>query len=186
MCIYSIQTHPNIHSIFSILCIPSAIILPWLQPDCLYHLFMPFPAAWAPSSSQVHRNHPPLHHLCCVSLPLVPHTPSAQSGDEWILSLSPCRKLDAFIYDAAVLNYMARKDEGCKVRTKKTFSLFCSQILNMFSQTFLICCNTVLVPGDDHRLGEGFCHHRLRYRPAQKLTLETSSRPGAAAAGRRR
>ncbi|KAI9514018.1 hypothetical protein NQZ68_036972 [Dissostichus eleginoides] len=27
------------------------------------------------------------------------------------------RKLDAFIYDAAVLNYMARKDEGCKVMT---------------------------------------------------------------------
>lgn len=30
-------------------------------------------------------------------------------------SFLPCRKLDAFIYDAAVLNYMARKDEGCKV-----------------------------------------------------------------------
>lgn len=27
------------------------------------------------------------------------------------------RKLDAFIYDAAVLNYMARKDEGCKLVT---------------------------------------------------------------------
>lgn len=26
-------------------------------------------------------------------------------------------KLDALIYDAAVLNYMARKDEGCKVMT---------------------------------------------------------------------
>ncbi|XP_024078457.1 glutamate receptor ionotropic, NMDA 2D-like, partial [Terrapene carolina triunguis] len=26
-------------------------------------------------------------------------------------------KLDAFIYDAAVLNYMARKDEGCKLVT---------------------------------------------------------------------
>lgn len=32
--------------------------------------------------------------------------------------LFPCRKLDAFIYDAAVLNYMARKDEGCKVRSR--------------------------------------------------------------------
>lgn len=30
---------------------------------------------------------------------------------------SPGSKLDAFIYDAAVLNYMARKDEGCKVMT---------------------------------------------------------------------
>ncbi|OWK16196.1 hypothetical protein Celaphus_00004681, partial [Cervus elaphus hippelaphus] len=29
----------------------------------------------------------------------------------------PQRKLDAFIYDAAVLNYMARKDEGCKLVT---------------------------------------------------------------------
>ena len=33
----------------------------------------------------------------------------------WVLF--PFRKLDAFIYDAAVLNYMARKDEGCKVMT---------------------------------------------------------------------
>ena len=31
---------------------------------------------------------------------------------------TPChRKLDAFIYDAAVLNYMAGKDEGCKLVT---------------------------------------------------------------------
>lgn len=28
-----------------------------------------------------------------------------------------CSKLDAFIYDAAVLNYMAGKDEGCKLVT---------------------------------------------------------------------
>lgn len=32
-----------------------------------------------------------------------------------LFSWSLYRKLDAFIYDAAVLNYMARKDEGCKV-----------------------------------------------------------------------
>lgn len=31
--------------------------------------------------------------------------------------LNPSRKLDAFIYDAAVLNYMAGKDEGCKLVT---------------------------------------------------------------------
>lgn len=31
--------------------------------------------------------------------------------------MSDCRKLDAFIYDAAVLNYMARKEEGCKLVT---------------------------------------------------------------------
>ena len=33
------------------------------------------------------------------------------------LSLHTVRKLDAFIYDAAVLNYMAGKDEGCKLVT---------------------------------------------------------------------
>lgn len=31
--------------------------------------------------------------------------------------LYPASKLDAFIYDAAVLNYMAGKDEGCKLVT---------------------------------------------------------------------
>ncbi|KAM9852625.1 uncharacterized protein grin2db [Aulostomus maculatus] len=36
--------------------------------------------------------------------------------EEAILNLKT-GKLDAFIYDAAVLNYMARKDEGCKVMT---------------------------------------------------------------------
>lgn len=37
----------------------------------------------------------------------------------WIFPrhLFDCRKLDAFIYDAAVLNYMAGKDEGCKLVT---------------------------------------------------------------------
>lgn len=34
-----------------------------------------------------------------------------------INDLFACRKLDAFIYDAAVLNYMAGKDEGCKLVT---------------------------------------------------------------------
>lgn len=32
-------------------------------------------------------------------------------------SSPPSSKLDAFIYDAAVLNYMAGKDEGCKLVT---------------------------------------------------------------------
>ena len=34
-----------------------------------------------------------------------------------ISPLHPSSKLDAFIYDAAVLNYMAGKDEGCKLVT---------------------------------------------------------------------
>ncbi|KAJ8389440.1 hypothetical protein AAFF_G00119780 [Aldrovandia affinis] len=39
-----------------------------------------------------------------------------KTGDS-IPILPLCSKLDAFIYDAAVVNYMARKDEGCKVMT---------------------------------------------------------------------
>lgn len=47
-----------------------------------------------------------------------PSSTSLTLNDEWILPLLFHRKLDAFIYDAAVLNYMARKDEGCKVTTE--------------------------------------------------------------------
>lgn len=37
-----------------------------------------------------------------------------------------CRKLDAFIYDAAVLNYMAGRDEGCKLVTIGSGKVFAS------------------------------------------------------------
>uniref|UniRef100_A0A8C4TM47 Glutamate receptor n=1 Tax=Erpetoichthys calabaricus TaxID=27687 RepID=A0A8C4TM47_ERPCA len=40
-----------------------------------------------------------------------------QKGVEEAINNLKTGKLDAFIYDAAVLNYMARKDEGCKVMT---------------------------------------------------------------------
>ncbi|KAM6903782.1 uncharacterized protein grin2da [Lycodopsis pacificus] len=40
-----------------------------------------------------------------------------QKGVEEAIENLKSGKLDAFIYDAAVLNYMARKDEGCKVMT---------------------------------------------------------------------
>lgn len=106
---------------------------------------------------------------------------SLQFDDECFLPWSFNSKLDAFIYDAAVLNYMARKDEGCKVRTN-SLSPFC---VHKMSHFYIIHWLSVL-QGDDHRLGEGFCHHRLRHRPAQKLTLETSSWPGPSAAGGRR
>lgn len=88
-----------------------------------------------------------IYLLHCVSLPLIPHTASVQSSDEWILSLSPCRKLDAFIYDAAVLNYMARKDEGCKVRTNSRTN-FCSKIQCVYQLFFLPSniCNFVHLP----------------------------------------
>lgn len=42
-----------------------------------------------------------------------PRLGNLTSHDPWPVP----RKLDAFIYDAAVLNYMAGKDEGCKLVT---------------------------------------------------------------------
>lgn len=40
--------------------------------------------------------------------------------------VTPCSKLDAFIYDAAVLNYMAGRDEGCKLVTIGSGKVFAS------------------------------------------------------------
>lgn len=52
----------------------------------------------------------------------------------------PCRKLDAFIYDAAVLNYMARKDEGCKVRNRSVILWVVLVVL----QCRLVCLSPLL------------------------------------------
>lgn len=41
-------------------------------------------------------------------------------------SIALCSKLDAFIYDAAVLNYMAGRDEGCKLVTIGSGKVFAS------------------------------------------------------------
>lgn len=45
---------------------------------------------------------------------------------ELYMSSVLCSKLDAFIYDAAVLNYMAGRDEGCKLVTIGSGKVFAS------------------------------------------------------------
>lgn len=44
----------------------------------------------------------------------------------WVSGVFNHRKLDAFIYDAAVLNYMAGRDEGCKLVTIGSGKVFAS------------------------------------------------------------
>lgn len=51
---------------------------------------------------------------------------------------------------------------------------------------WIFTCLCFLSQGDDHRVGQGVCHYRLRHRPAQELPLETATGSGAAAAGWRR
>uniref|UniRef100_A0A673IHQ1 Glutamate receptor n=1 Tax=Sinocyclocheilus rhinocerous TaxID=307959 RepID=A0A673IHQ1_9TELE len=61
---------------------------------------------------------PPHYNFPLCSLSVCHPTPShALSLLTPTLPVCVCSKLDALIYDAAVLNYMARKDEGCKVMT---------------------------------------------------------------------
>nr|XP_055076650.1 glutamate receptor ionotropic, NMDA 2D isoform X2 [Misgurnus anguillicaudatus] len=60
------------------------------------------------TEENIRSNYPNMHQY------MVRHN---QRGVEEAIDNLKTGKLDAFIYDAAVLNYMARKDEGCKVMT---------------------------------------------------------------------
>nr|XP_046157434.1 glutamate receptor ionotropic, NMDA 2D-like [Oncorhynchus gorbuscha] len=60
------------------------------------------------TEKNIRSNYPGMHHY------MVKYN---QRGVEDAINNLKTGKLDAFIYDAAVLNYMARKDEGCKVMT---------------------------------------------------------------------
>ncbi|TSO05418.1 Glutamate receptor ionotropic, NMDA 2D [Bagarius yarrelli] len=60
------------------------------------------------TEENIRSNYPNMHQF------MVRHN---QRGVEDAIDNLKTGKLDAFIYDAAVLNYMARKDEGCKVMT---------------------------------------------------------------------
>ncbi|XP_072561783.1 uncharacterized protein [Paramormyrops kingsleyae] len=60
------------------------------------------------TEENIHSNYPNMHQY------MVKY--NQRSVEEAIANLKT-GKLDVFIYDAAVLNYMARKDEGCKVMT---------------------------------------------------------------------
>lgn len=60
---------------------------------------------------------PPWWWLQAPVLSRVLALPSHLYGSLTLRAWHVSRKLDAFIYDAAVLNYMAGKDEGCKLVT---------------------------------------------------------------------
>ncbi|XP_058249490.1 glutamate receptor ionotropic, NMDA 2D [Hemibagrus wyckioides] len=60
------------------------------------------------TEKNIRSNYPDMHHY------MIKYN---QKGVEEAITNLKTGKLDAFIYDAAVLNYMARKDEGCKVMT---------------------------------------------------------------------
>uniref|UniRef100_A0A673YSE2 Glutamate receptor n=1 Tax=Salmo trutta TaxID=8032 RepID=A0A673YSE2_SALTR len=60
------------------------------------------------TEKNIRSNYPGMHHY------MVKYN---QRGVEDAINNLKTGSLDAFIYDAAVLNYMARKDEGCKVMT---------------------------------------------------------------------
>ncbi|CAL8396369.1 unnamed protein product [Gadus morhua 'NCC'] len=60
------------------------------------------------TEENIRSNYPNMHQFM---------TRNNQKGVEEAIENLKTGKLDAFIYDAAVLNYMARKDEGCKVMT---------------------------------------------------------------------
>lgn len=68
------------------------------------------------------------------------------------------RKLDAFIYDAAVLNYMAGKDEGCKLVTIGSGKVFATTGYGIAMQKdshWKRAIDLALL----QFLGDGECHH---------------------------
>lgn len=145
---------------------------------CLPHIFAP------QLSSQVHCRDPPscLHPFpssACLSIPLFPLFHSMMNE----FSLDPFTGNWMLLF--MMLQYWTIWPGRTKVvRWGQTRVLLLTRFnlsLFFFSKIWTLSS----FQGDDHRLGEGFCHHRLRYRPAQKLTLETSSWPGPAAAGGR-
>lgn len=86
--------------------------------------------------------------------------------------LSSCwwgRKLDAFIYDAAVLNYMAGKDEGCKLVTIGSGKVFATTGYGIALQKdsrWKRAIDLALL----QFLGDGGCLHELLDSPVPILT----------------
>uniref|UniRef100_A0A3Q3D8H8 Glutamate receptor ionotropic, NMDA 2A n=1 Tax=Hippocampus comes TaxID=109280 RepID=A0A3Q3D8H8_HIPCM len=95
----------------------ASTLLPPLPPSPLYQFqkpqeqYPPFRFGTVPNGSterNIRSNYPEMHsHMVKYN----------QKGVEDALNSLKTGKLDAFIYDAAVLNYMAGKDEGCKLVT---------------------------------------------------------------------
>lgn len=86
-----------------------------------------------------------------------------------LLSCWRGRKLDAFIYDAAVLNYMAGKDEGCKLVTIGSGKVFATTGYGIALQKdsrWKRAIDLALL----QFLGDGGCPGDLRVSPVPILT----------------
>lgn len=88
--------------------------------------------------------------------------PSHLSGSLALRVQPVYRKLDAFIYDAAVLNYMAGKDEGCKLVTIGSGKVFATtgygiamQKDSHWKRAIDLALLQFLGDGEYHHLGRG-------------------------------